>query len=128
VCYAKAPVFLVITRHVWNGIGHFGYVMQMRLQFAPANALIDGSRVANYMKVVGIELGNLPSVGTYYVSVLDIPLVGNGPVEHGCSAGYFMLDEWNDLLKNIHRLAQAVARKAPTYGPKAIEVMLKVFR
>jgi hypothetical protein len=39
-----------------------------------------------------------------------------------------MLDEWNDLLKNIHRLAQAVARKAPTYGPKAIEVMLKVFR
>jgi hypothetical protein len=80
------------------------------------------------MKVVGSELGNFFSVGAKNIGICDVPLFGNGPVEYGCSAWYFVLDEWNDLLKNIHRLSQAVARYASANGPKTIEVMFKFFR
>ena len=80
------------------------------------------------MQVVGSELSDFSSVRAKNVGVCDVPLLGNGPVKYGCSAWYFVLNEWNNLLKNIHRLSQAVARYASANGPESIEVMLKFFR
>ena len=79
------------------------------------------------MKVVGSELSDFSSVGTKNIGVCNVPFFWNGPVEYGGSAWYFMLYEWNDLLKDIHRLAQAVARYTSANGPKTIEIMLKFF-
>lgn len=61
--------------------------MQSRLQVVQTDPNFSWFGVAHQVDVAGVEIGNYFTLGTGEACTIDIPFVGNGPIQDLCPGG-----------------------------------------
>jgi hypothetical protein len=93
----------------------------MRLQLFKRHLAIDGLTIAKDMEVVPLEINNLLMILSEYVSISDIPLIWNNPVQALRARRYFMSYEVRDVFtEDRMRLSHTVSGDASANRKKSL--------
>ena len=109
----KTPVILVVRGLVGDPVRMIRQGKQMLSQLLKRNGLIDRDAVVQNMEVRFLEINDLLPLFVLYVSIPDIPLPGDRPVEHPGPRRNFVGLERYMPLKYGHGLSKSI----PCYTP-----------
>jgi len=77
---------------------------------------MDGYAIVEHVQVALLKVHDPPAGTVLDISVLDVPLLGYGPVKNRRPRGNFNDLKWNALLNHSKRLPNSIAANTPADG------------